>query len=348
MNKKVIILLIIISMFSAAAYCRSRDQLQEDLINNLVATPQNSWNQVINKSIGLIDDDFLKICVNRIRYAMEIQRDFKQAYIIATIADKIALMINDTDDYRIRLAFSYFDLKNYNESINVCNALDSVKPKDPFVKTLLGFNYYKLKETQKAENYFNEAVALAQNNPLVYFYIGTFFKNEYNEIESKKYYSKASELDPKFKKIIEDRSKNEDQEQQLNPVVNDDDPIKQSEACLKDNNFDKAKQILNDYIKQNPSSFKAYLLLGKAYLLTNDFKISIDNFEKAKAINSQSADLYFYIGYDYEHIYQNSKNIKDLLNAKSAYEQSFKLDPDYMVAIEAVKRIDSILKSNKK
>lgn len=99
----------------------------------------------------------------------------------------------------------------------------------------------------------------------------------------------------------------------------------------------KAQDILNESIEENPEYYHSYYVLGVMYNLLQKYDEAIDimqqNIDKAKS-NEDKSDQYYTLGLSYE-------GKKDYIKAKEYYEQSIEANPNNEVAKNHLTKLNS-------
>ena len=349
--KKFILSFLILLFFLTPVFARDREQLQHDLINYMLLDSPSRFEEKLKATPGLVDQNFLKLCEERGYFAIN-KGNHQQAYYLAYIADLAAPMIKAPANYRLGLSAYYLKTGDFTRSLDICNALEKMNKSTAIIKMIKGIDYINLANTDKAMECFQEALAIDPKAFDAHFQMGLIYKKQNNISKAKEEFQISLGLNPRLKEAQEEldilNGKTKPQEQTLSAPKQETDPLKEAESLMNQNQAANAKKVTEDYLAKNPSSFDALILITKISMQFGENDKALEYIKKATKINPSSAECYYLTGFIYEKIYDSSKtkNPFDLITAKDNYERSYKLDPDYVYAIEAVKRID--IKINQK
>lgn len=135
----------------------------------------------------------------------------------------------------------------------------------------------------ESENCFNSLVTLYPEFSKPYYYLAYLSLQNEDISASKEYFQKAINLG--LEESLENDAKN-------NLVkINTDEKIALSRELIEDENYDEAKDILEEIIKRDSSSYESYFYLGYINRLSGNYEKAIDYFEFAYKIDAYQPQL---------------------------------------------------------
>lgn len=346
--------LIIFLISATAVLARSNEQLQHDLINAVIKKPASQWEGGLKAHPELLNLNFLNICEERAKFAL-VKSDYAQAILLADLADKAAELMGAKANYSLGLAFYFYRNNEYNMSLDLCRKLAKTIIKNPTLNIITGLNYFATGDYKKAEKEYLSAIQLSPASGEAHYRLGLCYKAQNDMTMAQEEFKKAVNLDSKHimaKEELEEskgiKKTKTDENTKAEIIKNTpSDPLEEAQKCIDNNQTDKAEEILSSYLQIYPNSFKANMMFGKLYAQTSNFKEALNYLDKAKKADETSAEVYYYMGYVYEHIYEDSKKIDELKSAKVAYQHSLSLDPEYSFALNDIKRVEKKIKEHK-
>jgi Tfp pilus assembly protein PilF len=105
--------------------------------------------------------------------------------------------------------------------------------------------------------------------------------------------------------------------------------IEQGEAQLERGETQSAIRTLNEAVTADPNSSLAHTRLGGAYLLSQDYRGAIDQFQQAIGSDSRNAGAFIGLGMAYLHLKQAGP-------AKAALTEAKRLDPSQRADIDSL------------
>ncbi|MBI2251457.1 MAG: tetratricopeptide repeat protein [Armatimonadetes bacterium] len=348
-KKSLKILLILFFFLTLKVFSQEENELAKNtFINNILKTNETKWEEIIKKNKNLLDYKLLKIFEERALYAVN-KEDYSQAYKLVYLADLIASKIKIKDNYRLGLAFFYFKIKNYNESLNICKNLLEEKSKNPLLYIVSGLNYYDLKNFEKAKIEFQKAVELEYKNPEAHYYLGLNYlaQNEINKAKSE--FQKTLEIFPDYLQAKEQLAKISANSigassQNLNPDSNSlnksEDSFLKGKEYYQNDDIEKALLEFEKYLASYPKHALSLYYSGRIYIRKNDYEKAKEFLEKSKEIDPKSSQNQYYLGYVYEYFYNLNSKLEYLEKSISSYKEAALLDPQYVIALEDLKRVE--------
>jgi tetratricopeptide (TPR) repeat protein len=130
-------------------------------------------------------------------------------------------------------------------------------------------------------NNYIKALNLEPSNPDIHYNIGTAFQAKGDLIRAKKAYSRTLELNPNHKEARSALIVLEGSQKEQNIA----DAFAQAIKFQEDGEYDKAIKIYNNISKDKPSDDTLFYNLAVAYQATKNYEKSVENYERAYAIN---------------------------------------------------------------
>ena len=106
-------------------------------------------------------------------------------------------------------------------------------------------------------------------------------------------------------------------------------------SLYENNNFEDARDILENILDENENNHEAHFYLGKTNLRLKDFGEASDNFEDAIDIQEENAEYHFWLGQAYAGDAQNSSFISAAFIApkiKDEFARAVEIDPKHIGA----------------
>ena len=100
--------------------------------------------------------------------------------------------------------------------------------------------------------------------------------------------------------------------------------------------YDKAKDILEKYIKANPKDAQAFYYLGRVYYIKQDYDEAVKQLEKSVKLDEKNSEYYRWLGQAYGQKAQRASIFSKLSLAKKckeAQEKAYELDPNNINAL---------------
>lgn len=120
------------------------------------------------------------------------------------------------------------------------------------------------------------------------------------------------------------------------PLAGQNDPIKQAQLLVKNEDYQAASTILQRHLKIKEEDHQARLLYGQCLIKTNQHEQAISELKKIKKPLEQDSDFHFWFGQAYLGKLNASKNFfeKGIIasRVKEAFEKSVELNPENLTA----------------
>ncbi len=174
----------------------------------------------------------------------------------------------DYTDAKVRLAEAYFNLKKYNEAIEISNAVIAKEPKNVTALQFRGSSYGASGQTAEAAKDFKTILDTDPNNTHGLFNLGVAYKESNQLNEAIETYSKLISLQPDFPNVYFERG-----------------------FCYgKMGLFPQAKADMDASIKYQPTHGASYFFRGRAWEALGDPKSACADWKKALELGTKDAE----------------------------------------------------------
>lgn len=336
----VLVVLIFLPLFAQ----QSADS-QTEFLQKIANTPSAKWKDLIYKNASA-DKDFITLCKDGASYSI-VKNDFEQAYRFCYLADLAAQKLKLPDNYRLGLAFYCYNKKELTISLKICNILDKESYPDVRLPLITGLIYKEQKDFNSSINHLEKAAKLDPSNYDVHYNLGLAYIEAGNKEKAKEEFAKAIELKPDKKEAKTAAEALKEQEEVQGENIST--LLQKAKDLMADGKKDEAGEVLKKCLKLDAKNYEIYLLLGKLSNQSEDFQLGINYLQQALDLNNQDPQVYYYMGYAYEHLYdKDKKDVNQLNEAKKNYTKAFDLDMKYDFAKGDIKRIDEKITKHEK
>ena len=215
----------------------------------------------------------------------------------------------------------YFQLKNYQNSVN--NFLQSIKLNKNWYITYndLGLAYIYLNNKQLAKNNFNTSILINKTFSLPYFNLANLFLNEKNYNQAINNYISALEFE-KDKDII-------------SKIY-----LGLGNAYQENNEISKAIETYKKSIENDQNNWKSYMNLGVVYFDSDLFQDAIDSFKKVIELNKKYYNTYFYLGNCF-------RGLKQYTEMETNYKIALNINPDHVDSLYSLSSYYALIENKK-
>jgi tetratricopeptide (TPR) repeat protein len=247
-----------------------------------------------------------------------------------------AIELNPSDvEYQYKLGLLYFELKQYQESIDILNRAVLLCPIHERAHLILGIDFIKLRKIKSAENHILHSRRLNFNNPLTYLNLGVIYSIQRRYDEAINMFQKNISLSPtevrayfglgqiysmlndiekannQFEKVIELAPESKIAETAKLSIqsiaeskidraeilnVKKEEKIAQGISLYLLGEFKKAGNLYKDYLKFKPSDDFVWYLLSESILRQGQLSESADCLKKAIRTNPNRGLYYKTLG----------------------------------------------------
>ncbi len=176
----------------------------------------------------------------------------------------------DYIDAKVRLAEAYFNVKKYNEAIDISNAILAKEPKNAMALQFRGSSYGASGQTDLAAKDFKAILDADPNNTHGLFNLGVAYKEANQLNQAIETYSKLIAIQPDFPNAYFERG-----------------------FCYgKMGLFPQAKADMEASIKYQPQHGPSFFFLGRALEALGDLKAACADWQKAQELGTKDAEAY--------------------------------------------------------
>ena len=176
----------------------------------------------------------------------------------------------DYIDAKVRLAEVYFNLKKYNEAIEVSNAALAKEPKNIFALQFRGSSYGASGQTEAAAKDFQAILEADPNNKHGLFNLGVAYKEANLLNQAVETYSRLISLQPDFPNAYFERG-----------------------FCYgKMGLFPQAKADMDASIRYQPNHGASYFFRGRAIEALGNVKLACEDWKKALELGTKEAEVF--------------------------------------------------------
>lgn len=220
--------------------------------------------------------------------------------------ERCVKLLPDNRMSQLKLAEVYLILKQYEDSMEVCNQLLRKDIQDSEAHFMLGMNFRAQGENNFAINSFQTATELDPELVDAWLILGELYEQQKDPIAIE-YYNSAVNIDP-------------------NNIA-----AQHSKAFYLQNNgnVQEAIDIYRNIVILDKNYIGAYLNCGILYLTQDSTELALEQFDIMAKTKPDNAIAYFYRG----QAYQDLGNIEA---AKENYKTAVTLDPEYVKAKKAL------------
>ena len=305
-------------------------------------TKANDNQQVVNSDVELMADTLdVNGYINRARWYLANEQ---VGMAIRDINSALSIDGKNVDALLV-LADIYYALGDQDNILMTLNKATEIAPMDSRPVVKLAELSFLQGNTNMANAYIDKALELNSLNPQAYYMRGIIYMSKTDTVQALKQFMKARSQDDSFiDPVLQIASI---YAAQRNPLARDFynqaimmEPDNYSiyydlAMYLQDNgNPEKALEIYDTLDVKIPGTYQISFNKGYVNLVyLNEYDKAIEYFDKALAINPKSVDALLNKGVAYE-------QKGDYRTAKSIYLQILKENPNYKLAIDALRRID--------
>ena len=239
----------------------------------------------------------------------DVYLDHNQSQLAIKTLQRASVLYPDSINTKLKLSEFQLIVKQYEAAMNTLADIMRIRPGDPEALFMLGMVYRDQGKTEQAIGAFQSAVERNPDMSEAWVILGDLMDRTNNPL-ALQYFDNAIRVDPNNVAALH------------------------AKAYYLQNNerMDEAIAIYQQIHKINPQYPEAYLNTAILQLYRDSIDAAMKELNILKEIDPTNAAAWFYIGKAHQFR-------KEMTEAKAAYEQALRLDPDYAQAKDALQEM---------